>query len=65
VVNSEAETESPSISEESESCYQYSRQTGSQICIEDYPGQFDFDFLLDVTEISKRHWMASIVFNNK
>jgi len=59
VVNSEAETESPSLSEESESCYQPLRQTGLQICTEDYPGQFNFDFSLDVTEMSKRHWMAS------
>jgi len=65
VVNSEAETESPSCSEESESYYQHLRQTGLQICTEDDPGQFNFDFYLDSTEISKRHWMASIVFNYK
>lgn len=35
MVNSEAETESPSCSEESESYYQHLRQTGLQICTED------------------------------
>lgn len=63
VVNSEAETESPSCSEESESYYQHLRQTGLQICTEDDPGQFNFDFYLDSTEISKRHWMYSTVLN--
>lgn len=65
MVNSEAETDTQSFSEESESYYQHLRQTGLQICTEDYPGQFNFDFFLDVTEMSKRHWMASIVFNNE
>ncbi|KAL4090693.1 hypothetical protein QTP88_025483 [Uroleucon formosanum] len=63
VVNSEAETESPSFSEESESYYQHLRQTGLQICTEDYPGKFNFNFFLDSTEISKRHWMYSAVLN--
>ncbi|XP_025193100.1 cellular tumor antigen p53-like isoform X2 [Melanaphis sacchari] len=62
-VNSEAETESPSISEDSESYYQHLRSTGLQISTEDYPGRFDFDFFLDVTEISKRHWMYSESLN--
>ncbi|XP_060852638.1 cellular tumor antigen p53-like [Rhopalosiphum padi] len=63
VDNSEAETESPSFSEESESSYQHLRQTGLQICTEDYPGQFNFNFYLDVTEMSKRHWMYSETLN--
>lgn len=63
VLNSEAETDTQSFSEESESYYQDLRQTGLQICTDDYPGQFNFDFFLDVTEMSKRHWMYSAALN--
>lgn len=58
-MDSEAETESPHLSEDSESNYEHLKQTGVQICTDDYSGQFNFDFFLDLTEISKRHWMVN------
>lgn len=53
----DSELESPP-SEDSENCYDHLRQTGLQVCTNDDSGQFNFDFFLDLTEISKRHWMV-------
>jgi len=58
-MDSGTETESPPLSEDLESCYEHLKQTGLQICTDDYSGQFNFDFFLDPTEISKRHWMVT------
>lgn len=52
------------MSEDSESCFEHLKQTGSQICIDDYPGRFNFDFFINLTEVSsKRHYMVSIGTN--
>lgn len=61
-MDSEAETESQPLSEDSESCYEHLKQTGLQICTDDYSGQFNFDFFLDLTEMYKRHWTVMFYF---
>jgi len=56
-MDSGTETESPPLSEDLESGYL--KQTGLQICTDDYSGQFNFDFFLDPTENTKRNWMVT------
>lgn len=56
------ETESPySVSEDSESCYEYLKPTGWQICTDNFSGEFNFEFFLDQSEVTKRHWMVCII----
>ncbi|VVC32489.1 p53-like transcription factor, DNA-binding,p53 tumour suppressor family,p53, DNA-binding domain,p53/RUNT- [Cinara cedri] len=66
-IDPDANTESlPSHSSEDSESYSISEhltQTGKQINIDDYPGQLNFNFSLDFTEISKQHWMYSITLN--
>lgn len=57
-MDSETDIESPPLSEDLESCYEHLKQTGFQICTDDYSGQFNFDFILDPTKVSKRHWVV-------
>ncbi|XP_025419580.1 cellular tumor antigen p53-like isoform X2 [Sipha flava] len=61
--NANCETESPSVSEDSESCYEHLKPTGVQIGTDDFSGEFNFDFFLDPTEVTKRHWMYSEKLN--
>lgn len=61
-MDSEVDTESHNLSEDSESCYEHLKQTGLQICTDDYSGQYNFNFFLDVTEMSKRHWMVMLYY---
>lgn len=63
-MDSEGDTGSPPLSEDSESSYEHSKQTGLQICIDDFSGQFNFDFVLDLSETSKRHWMVCVILLN-
>lgn len=49
------------MSEDSQSCYDNLQQTGSQVCVDNFPGRFNFDFSLDLSEVSKRHWMVSSI----
>lgn len=51
------------MSEDTECSYEHLKQTGLQICTDDFSGQFNFNFFLDISETSKRHWMVSIMVN--
>ncbi|VVC32488.1 p53 tumour suppressor family,p53, DNA-binding domain,p53-like transcription factor, DNA-binding,p53/RUNT- [Cinara cedri] len=66
-IDQDGDTESlPSHSSDDLESYAFSEhqiQTGKQISIDDYSGQFKFDFSLDFVEMSKRHWMYSVALN--
>lgn len=62
-MDSDAEPESPSLSEDLEFCYEPLKQTGLQICTDDYSGPLNFDFSFDLVDVHKRQWMVSIIFN--